>query len=156
MPKKKYFVDLSEEERTELLTLTSKGTLRARKMKRAQILLKADEGLTDGAIMAALGVSRPTVERVRQRFVEGNLPRALNDNPHAGAKRKLTGREEARLIAEACTTPPAGHARWTLRLLAGRMVELKVVDCLSHETVRRTLKKTISNPGRSASGVFPP
>lgn len=164
MPQKKYIVDLSTEERAELLALTSKGTVRARKMKRAQILLKADEGLSDAAIVAALGVSRPCVERVRQRFVEalrevarreGNLPRALNDNPRPGQKRKLTGHQEARLIAEACTTPPAGRARWTLRLLAGRMVELNIVDSLSHESVRRVLKKTTSSPGRSASGVFP-
>ncbi len=155
MPRKKYLVDLTDDERAELLALTNKGTVRARKMKRAQILLKADAGLTDAAIMAALGVSRPTVERVRQRFVEGNLPRALNDNPRPGQQRKLSGRQEARLIAEACATPPAGRARWTLRLLAGRMVELHLVDSLSHESVRRVLKKTTSGLGRSASGVFP-
>jgi len=155
MPQKKYLVDLTEEERAELLALTSKGTVRARKMKRAQILLKADEGLTDARIVAELGVSRPCVERVRQRFVEGNLPRALNDNPRPGQRRKLNGRQEARLVAEACTTAPAGRARWTLRLLARRMVELQVVDRLSHETVRRALKKTLSNPGSSASGAFP-
>ncbi len=155
MPGKKYIVDLTDDERAELLALTSKGIVRARKMKRAQILLKADGGLTDAAIMAALGVSRPTVERVRQRFVEGNLPRALNDSPRPGQKRKLTGHQEARLIAEACTTPPAGRTRWTLRLLAGRMVELNIIDSLSHESVRRVLKKTTSSPGRSASGAFP-
>ena len=155
MPNKKYIVDLTDEERTELLALTNTGTVRARKMKRAQVLLRADAGLTDTAIMAALGVSRPTVERVRQRFVAGNLSRALNDNPRPGQKRKLTGRQEARLIAEACTTPPAGRARWTLRLLAGRMVELKLVDSLSHESVRRVLKKTTSSPGKSGRGAYP-
>jgi transposase len=142
MPRKKYVVDLTDRERAELLALTSKGTVRARKMKRAQILLRAAEGLTDAAIVAALQVSRPCVERVRQRFVEGGLTRALIDGPRPGKRRKLTGKHEARLIAEACSMPPEGHARWTLRLLAGRIVELKLVERLSHETVRQVLKKT--------------
>lgn len=142
MPRKKYLVDLTESERAELVALTSKGTVRARKMKRAQILLQAAEGLTDVAIVAALQVSRPCVERVRQRFVEGGLARALNDGPRPGKRRKLSGKHEARLIAEACSTPPAGHVHWSLRLLAGRIVELKLAERLSHETVRQVLKKT--------------
>jgi transposase len=155
MPKKKYIVDLTDAERAELLALTTKGTIRARKMKRAQILLKADDGLTDVQIMAALKVSRPCVERVRQRFVAGNLDRALNDNPRPGKQRKLSDRQEARLIAEACTPAPAGRKRWTIRLLTERMVALQVVDSLSRETVRRVLKKTRSSPGSCANGVFP-
>ena len=155
MPKKKYIVDLTEDERAELLALTRKGTVGARQMKRAQILLKADAGSTDAQIVAALGVSRPCVERVRQRFVEGGLPRALNDQPRLGRASKLDDKQEARLIAEACTPPPAGRARWSLRLLAGRMVELQLVDRLSHETVRQRLKKTSLSPGRSASGACP-
>jgi transposase len=147
MPKKKYLVDLTDAERAELLALTSKGTVRARTMKRAQILLRAADGLTDAVIMAALQVSRPCVERVRQRFVDGGLPRALNEGPRPGKCRKLTGKHEARLIAEACSTPPEGHARWTLRLLAGRLVELKLVERLSHETVRQVLKTTNSSRG---------
>jgi putative transposase len=147
-------VDLTDEECAELLALTSKGTIRARKMKRAQILLKADEGLTDVQIMLALKVSRPCVERVRQRFVIGNLARALNDNPRPGQKRNLLEREEARLIAEACTPAPAGRKRWAIRLLTDRMVALQVVDSLSCETVRRVLKKTRSSLGNSANGVF--
>lgn len=154
MPNKKYTVDLTEAERSELQALTSKGTVRARKMKRAQILLKADTGLTDAEIMAALEVSRPCVERVRRRFVEGGLARALNDGPRPGQRRKLDGKQEARLIAEVCSTAPAGHARWTLRLLAGRVVELKLADKISHETVRQVLKKTNSSRGRSVSGAF--
>lgn len=142
MPRKKYIIDLSDTERAELMALTSKGSLRARKMKRAQILLRASEGLTDAAIVAALQVSRPCVERVRQRFVEGGLTRALNDGPRPGKRRKLTGKQEARLIAEACSTPPEGHVHWSMRLLAGRMVELKLAERLSHETVRQVLKKT--------------
>ena len=155
MPNKKYIVDLTEMERTELLALTTKGTVRARKMKRAQILLKADAGLTDADIMAALDVSRPCVERVRQRFVEGSLPRALNDGPRPGHRRKLDGKQEARLIAEVCSAAPAGHTRWTLRLLADRVVELKLADKISPETVRQVLKKTNSNHGRRKNGAFP-
>jgi putative transposase len=142
MPRKKYLVDLTDSERAELVALTSKGNLRARKMKRAQILLRAADGLTDAAIVAALRVSRPCVERVRQRFVEGGLTRALNEGPRPGKRRTLTGKQEARLIAEACSTPPAGHGHWSMRLLAGRMVELKLAERLSHETVRQVLKKT--------------
>lgn len=141
MPKKKYIIDLTEEEHKALLEMTSKGSIKARKLKRAMILLKADEGMTDPQIMAALNVSRPTVERIRKRFVEGGLEKALNDDPRPGQKRKLDGRGEAHLIAIACSDPPAGHDHWTLRLLAGKLVELSVVDSISYETVRRTLKK---------------
>ncbi len=155
MPKKRYIVDLSPAERDELLALTSKGTVQARKMKRAQILLKAADGATDVAIIAALNVSRPCVERVRKRFVVGGLARALNDDPRPGQKRKLDGKQAARLVAEACSTPPSGHGRWTLRLLAGRVVTLGFTGKISHETVRQVLKKTNSNPGGRSSGVSP-
>ncbi len=142
MPRKKYLINLSDEERQELLELTRKGELKARKMKRALILLKADEGLSDPQIMAAINVSRPTVERIRKRFVEGGLERALNEDPRPGQRRKLDGRGEAQLIAVACSQAPDGHAHWTLRLLADKLVQLEVVESISHETVRRTLKKT--------------
>jgi len=141
MTLKIYIVKLSREERQTLLDLTRKGEIKARMMKRAMILLKADEGMTDPQIMAALNVSRPTVERIRKRFVEGGLEKALNEDPRPGQKRKLDGRGEAHLVATACSDPPAGHDHWTLRLLAGKLVELSVVDSISHETVRRTLKK---------------
>jgi transposase len=137
-----YHINLTDDERKTLLEMTRKGKINARKLKRAMILLKADEGLTDLQIMAALNVSRPCVERVRKRFVSDGLPRALNEDPRPGQKRKLDGRGEATLIATACTDAPAGHERWTLRLLAGKLVELQVVGSISHETVRRTLKKT--------------
>jgi transposase len=142
MPRKKYFINLSDAERHELLELTRKGELKARSMKRALILLKADEGLSDPQIMAAIHVSRPTVERIRKRFVEGGLERALNEDPRPGQKRKLDGRGEAQLIAVACSQAPDGHEHWTLRLLADKLVQLEVVDSISYETVRRTLKKT--------------
>ena len=124
MTLKIYTVNLDEEERQELYDLTRKGEIKARKMKRAMILLKADEGLTDPEIMAAVDISRPTVERIRKRFVEGGLEKALNEDPRPGQKRKLDGRGEAHLIAIACSDPPSGHEHWTLRLIAGRLVEL--------------------------------
>ena len=142
MPAKKYIVKLTDEERQSLLELTSKGKIRARMMKRAQILLKADEGLKDAEIMSALSTSRPTVERIRKRFVQGNLEKALHEDPRPGSKTKLDGRAEAQLIALACSEAPDGHERWTLRLLADKLIELDVVESISHETVRQYLKKT--------------
>jgi transposase len=142
MPKKLYRINLNDEEHQSLLEMTSKGKIRARQMKRAMILLKAHEGLSDPQIMAALNVSRPCVERIRKRFVLGGMEKALNEDPRPGQRRKLDGRAEATLIATACSQVPEGHEHWTLRLLAGKMVELAVVDAISYETVRRTLKKT--------------
>lgn len=141
MPAKIYHVNLTVEERQELLEMTSKGRINARKMKRAQVLLKADEGLKDEAIMAAVGVSRPMVERTRKRLVEGGLNKALNEDPRPGAKRKLDGRAEAHLVALTCSEPPDDHEHWALRLLADKLVELGVVESVSYETVRQTLKK---------------
>jgi len=148
MPAKKYIVDLTSEERQELLELTRKGSQSVRKVRRARILLKADEGWKDREIMAALDTSSTTVERTRKRFVEGGLEKALNEDPRPGQQRKLDGRGEAHLIALACSEAPTGHSHWTLRLLADKLVELDVVDSISHETVRRTLKKTRSSPGK--------
>jgi len=142
MPKKLYIINLTDEEHQSLLAMTCKGQIKARQMKRAMIVLKANEGLSDPQIMSALGVSRPCVERIRKRFVLGGLQRALNEDPRPGQKRKLDGRGEATLIATACSDVPEGHEHWTLRLLAGKMVELEVVDSISYETIRRTLKKT--------------
>jgi transposase len=147
MPKKLYHVNLSDAERHTLEDMTGKGTIKARQFKRAMILLKADEGLSDPEVKAAVNVSRPTVERTRKRFVAGGLERALNEDPRPGQRRKLDGRGEAVLIAEACGPAPEGHEKWTLRLLAERLVKLSVVESISYETVRRTLKKTIASPG---------
>ena len=153
MPRKKYIINLSDEERQELAEMTRKGKIGVRKFKRAMILLKADEGFSDPQIMAALDVSRPTVERIRKRFVEGGPEKALNEDPRPGQKRKLDGRGEAVLLATACSKAPDGYEHWTLRLLAGKMVELKVVDGISHETIRQTLKKTRSSPGKRKCGA---
>lgn len=154
MPKKNYRVTLSAEERTTLEHLLRRGQARARKLTRARILLKADDGLSDEEIAAALDVGTATVGRTRQRFVEENLG-ALDEHARPGAQRKLTGKQEAHVIAVACTSAPAGHARWTLRLLADKVVELGFADTISRETVRQVLKKTPSSPGKNSSGASP-
>jgi transposase len=148
MPAKKYIVDLTSEERQELLELTRKGNESVRKVRRARILLRADDGWKDKEIEVALDTSSTTIERTRKRFVEGGLEKALNEDPRPGQRRKLDGRGEAHLIALACSEAPAGHSHWTLRLLADKLVELGVVDSISHETVRQRLKKTGLSPGR--------
>jgi len=115
-------IDLTPEERGMLEQLLRRGHSGARKLTRARILLKADEGLTDAEIAAALDVGIATVGRTRQRFVEANLA-ALDERPRPGGERKLTGKQEAHLIAVACTPAPAGQRHWTLRLLADKVVE---------------------------------
>ena len=147
---KKYVVTLTDDERQALKTLISAGKGAARRLAHARILLKADRGHdksvrepTDDEIAEAVEVSRLTVERVRKRFVEEGLGSALNPrHPEKPREHKLDGCKEAQLIALACSAPPEGQVRWTLRLLAGKMVELEYVDSLSYETVRQTLKKT--------------
>jgi transposase len=141
MPAKKYIVTLSPEEREGLLKLTKAGEVSARKMKRAQILLKSDEGWKDREIIGALNTSGSTVERIRKRYVEGGLEKALNDDPRPGAKRKLDGRGEAYLLALTCSEAPDDHDHWALRLLADKLVEVGAVESISHETVRQALKK---------------
>ena len=146
--KKKYIVTLMKEERGELRDLLSRGKAAARKLMHARILLKADSspggpGWNDEAIAQGLEVGRATVERVRREFVEEGLAAALERHkPRRHYQRKLDGAGEAHLIALACGEAPAGRSRWTLRLLAERMVVLEQVDHLSYETVREVLKKT--------------
>jgi putative transposase len=152
---KRYLVTLSEDERAHLLALTKKGTLSARKLLRAHILLQADAGAMDAAIAAALHGGIATVERVRKRFVEEGLAAALRERPRPGGHRKLDGTQEACLIALACSTPPEGRTCWTMQLLAGKLVELRVVDAISDETVRRMLKNTSSSRGKRRRGVCP-
>ena len=147
---KRYRVTLTAEERGGLERMIARGKADARKLAHARVLLQADEadggpGWVDGTIAAAVRVSVRTIERVRQRFVEQGLAAALLPRPSPRLYgRKLDGEQEARLLALACARPPEGKARWSLRLLAERMVELEHVDALSHETVRQTLKKTSS------------
>ena len=141
--RKRYVVNLTDDERTTLRDLVRKGTVAARKLTRAHILLHADENGSHQTIADALHVGRATVERVRKRFVEGGLQAALTERTRPGGKRKLDGKGEATLVAWACSTPPDDRKQWSMQLLADKLVELKLVETISDETVRRTLKKTI-------------
>ena len=131
----RYRVELSQTERAELTALLSGGKHAARKLKRAQILLAADAGASDEAIATGVGASGSTIYRTKRRFVLGNLEAALSEEPRPGAARKLSGKEEALLVATACSSPPKGRARWTLELLAGELVRLTEHDDISRETV---------------------
>ena len=151
-------VVLSDEERTALIERTTSGHAPARAITRARILLKADESTagaawTDCQIADALEVGIATVGRVRKRYAErGAIGATEHKAPERNYERVFDGEAEARLLQIACTTPPNGQAAWSLRLLADRMVELGHVEAVSRETVRRTLKKTRSSPGRASSG----
>jgi len=151
----RYRVELSEVERSELGTLLSGGKHAARKLKRAQILLAADAGARDEEIARTVGVGGSTVYRTKRRFVLGNLEAALREQPRAGAARKLNGKEEALLVATACSKPPLGRARWTLELLAGEMVKLTEHAELSRETVRRRLAENDLKPWRRDMWCIP-
>lgn len=142
----RYRVDLSNDEENELRSMLAGGKLSVRKVKRAQILLSANQGFSDKQIAKNVQASIPTVQRTRQRFVEGNLEKALHENPRPGAKRLLSDKDEALLIATACAKPPAGRSRWTLQLLAGQVAELTNSPGLSRETVRRRLKENKLKP----------
>jgi transposase len=144
---KRYRVTLTDEERERLRALTRQGKGAARTVRRAQTLRLADEGRTDEAIAAALHSGRSTVARTRQRFVEAGLAAALVDRPRPGAAPKLGPKQQALVVALACTTPPEGRLRWTLQLLADRVVELAIVPDISDEAIRRLLKKGRSSPG---------
>jgi transposase len=155
MPRKKYIVKLAPEERDELEKMLSSGEERVRKLTRARILLKADEGWTDEAIGQALDVGRATAERIRRRFVEEGLEVALSRRPSTREyERLIDGKAEAHLIALACSAPPAGRKHWSMRMLAKKLVALEQVDIdsVSHETVRQVLKKTRSNRGSTSNG----
>ena len=143
----KYTVNLFEAEREQLRSITSKGKTTGRIVKRAQILLLADEGYSDETISIMLKVGESTVHRTRQRLVEEGMELALKERPRRGRKSKLEGKTEAFLVATACSEPPQGRESWTMQLLADRLIELNLVENISDETVRRTLKKTKSNLG---------
>src|SRR6266478_1144352 len=151
----RYRVELGQAERAELTALLSGGKHAARKLKRAQILLAADVGASDEEIATSLGVGGSTVYRTKRRFVLVNLEAALSEEPRHGAKRKLTGKEEALLVATACSSPPAGRARWTLELLAGELVRLTEHDSVSRETVRRRLAENDLKPWRKDMWCIP-
>lgn len=155
---KKYIVDLNVEERFQLEQFTTTGRHAADQITRARILLKADcnqlgGSWLDSEIAAALDVGVTTVERVRRRFVELGLQASLVRQAGGGRKQRVfDGEQEAHLIALVCSAAPTGRARWTVRLLAEQMVQLRYVETVSHETVRQTLKKTNSSPGNKTAG----
>src|SRR5438552_6336710 len=151
----RYRVELSQAERCELTAMLSEGKRAARKLKRAQIVLAADAGRGDEEIVRTVAVSGSTVSRTKRRFVEGNLERALSEEPRPGAERKLSGKEEALLIATACSTPPEGRARWTLELLGDELVRLTEHDSISRETVRRRLAENHLKPWRKDMWCIP-
>jgi len=135
-------IKLKPKERKELKQITSKGTEKARKITRSRILLMAHEGKTDTHIIETLKVARNTVRQVRFRYVQEDLEAAINEQLRSGAPKKFTGRQNAKITAIACSQPPEGRSRWTLRLIADKVIELKMTDDISHQTVKRILKKT--------------
>jgi transposase len=151
----RYRVDLSDAERSDLEALLRGGRRAARTLKRAQILLAADAGMPDETIAQSLGVGGSTVYRTKRRFVEGNLDKALHEEPRPGAARKLSAQEEALLVATACSRPPEGRARWTIELLAGEIVRLTEHDGISRETVRRRLAENELKPWREKMWCVP-
>ena len=158
MVRDKYAVRLVAEQREELQRLIRVGKHPARVTARARVLLKSDDGWPAPQVAEALDVALGTVYRVKQRALQirqEGLAGVLKDRPQANRHRKLDDRGEAHLIALACSPPPAGHDHWTLRLLAGKVVELKLASSMSHEGVRKRLKKTLSSPGRRGNGAFP-
>jgi DNA-binding CsgD family transcriptional regulator len=146
----KYPVQLTDEEREQLRSITRTGKQSARVIQRAQILLWSDEGKQDKEIVALLGCAPLTVASIRERWVK---ERRLADLPRLGSKPMLDAKQESLLVALACSDAPDGRAEWTMQLLADKLVELKVVEQISDETVRRTLKKTSSNRGNTSNGA---
>ena len=157
MPRKptKYIVELTDEQRSELLSLVNKGEHNACVIKRANTLRLSEEGKTAPEIAEDLPTSQQTVYNIRKRLVQEGLDSAVYDKPRPGAKPKFRPEQEAHVIAVACSEPPDGRERWTVRLLTQKVVELGIIDEVSRETVRRTLKKTFSSHGRRSNGVYP-
>ncbi|EFH86786.1 transposase [Ktedonobacter racemifer DSM 44963] len=147
-------VALSESDRASLQTFIHAGKANARTFTRARVLLKAAEGWTDQQICDAFDISRNTSIRVRQLYLQGGLEAVLHDKRQQRHRQALTGGQAAHLIAIACSPVPDGHDHWTLRLLAGKVVELDFVESISPETIRQLLKKTNSNPGNTSTGAF--
>ena len=152
--RKKYIVGLTDEEREELLGLARKGECKARKLKRALVLLSADEGKLDREVAGEVRVHEVTVERIRKRLVEGGLEAALSEEPRPGKAPELDGRQEATLVALACSDPPGGRARWAMRLLADRLAELTGLESISDETVRVAPKGGGCKPWRRRRRCF--
>lgn len=152
MPKQ-YAVNLSPEERESLEERLRQGQLTFRQVRRIRSLLLADEGETDETIAEKVESHRSSIERTRKRFCESGLCAAIGERPRRGRPAKLDGKGEALVVALACSQAPEGQARWTLRQLAERVVALEIVENLSHETIRRLLKKTRLSRGKNVRGV---
>lgn len=150
-----YSVKLSKKQREELAVLSSKGQVNVRVYKRARILILADEGKCDREIIEAVGVSNPTVKRLRKTFVAEGLKAVLNDAPRSGRPSIFDGKSRAKITALACSQAPEGYSQWSLRLLADKAVELKLVKDISHTQVGKILKKTSLHPTRNGNGVLP-
>lgn len=148
-----YPVKLAEEERNELHRYLHQGIASARSLNRARMLLMADEGYSDDYISKTLQVAKSTVARIRGRYCQEGLESALKEKPRSGAPPKIDGRAKAEVVTIACSKPPEGRSRWTLRLLADRAVELNVVDSIAHTTIYRILKKMRSSHGRKSNGA---
>lgn len=149
---KRYVIDLTDAERAHLRGLVTKGRASARMIRRARTLLLAADGRIDAEIAAALQIGVATVERTRRRCVEEGVAAALVERSRPGAAPKLSPQQQAFTVALACTKPPEGRLRWTLQLLADRLVELEVIPAISDESIRRLLKKGASNPGSRNNG----
>lgn len=155
MRAKVYTVTLSDAAQATLRQMLRAGSHKTRTLTRARILLLAHAGSVDTEIVAALGTSMSTVGRIRKQFAQAGLHAALYEAPRPGATRTLGGNQEAYLVALACSTPPEGRREWTMQLLADNLITLGVVDAISDETVRRTLKRGASNRGSTNNGAFP-
>jgi transposase len=156
MPPQKYKVNLSKAERGQLQELIQSKAPRDRRVKHAKILLESDLGKSAAKVADWVGVGHSTVERTRQRYAEGGIEAALYDKPRPGGKAKLDGKQQAFVVALACSDTPDGQARWSMQMLADKMVELGVVEqAVSHDTIGRVLKKMTLNPGSKHSGVLP-
>jgi transposase len=153
---KRVEIQLSGDDRQALRQLTRKGKVSARKLNRARVLLLVDEGRSESDISQVLGTSGNTIWRTKCRYNEGGLTWALNEERRPGAPAKLDGKQEAFLVALACSDPPPGRETWTMQLLADKLVELAIVETISDETVRTTLKKTTSSRGKSRPGASQP
>jgi transposase len=140
-------LELTETERQQLQELVRKGENKARVLTRARLLLLSDQGWNDQQVADALQIGHATVERIRRRAVRESIQAALVDRPRPGSERKLNAKQEAQLVAIACSDPPPGRKRWTIRLLVEEVMKQGVVDTISFETVRRVVKKTMSDPG---------
>lgn len=153
MSKRLHTVSLTQQENEYLCSYITTGVHSARSIKRAQILLLANRNKRDPQVAEQLSMCKATVYNIRRQYCTEGLQAALNEKPRSGAPTKLDGRREARFSAIACSDPPLGRQRWTVRLLADKLVELELVDSISPMTVGTLLKKTRSNPGRSANGA---